>query len=148
MKRRHFTLGTLALAAGLALSSTALSDDHISESPEGASLYFIGLADGDSVTSPLTVRFGLNGMGVAPAGVEAPSTGHHHLLIDLAELPDMSQPLPATLQVVHFGGGQTETLVELEPGEHSLQLLLGNHLHIPHDPPVISEKITITVTAD
>ena len=84
-------------------------------------------------------------MGVAPAGVEFSGTGHHHLLIDLAELPAMDQPLPASGQLKHFGKGQTETSLDLAPGVHSLQLLLGNHLHVPHQAPVLSEKITITV---
>jgi hypothetical protein len=82
---------------------------------------------------------------VAPAGVDREHTGHHHILINLEELPDMTQPLPANDNVKHFGGGQTEATLTLEPGEHALQLLLGNHLHIPHDTPVLSEKITITV---
>ena len=84
-------------------------------------------------------------MGVAPAGVANPRTGHHHLLINLDELPDMDKPIPADENHRHFGGGQTETTIELEPGEHTLQLLLADHLHRPHDPPVISKKITITV---
>ena len=95
--------------------------------------------------SPVTVRFGLSGMGVTPAGHAAENTGHHHILIDLVELPSMDLPLPKSEQVVHFGGGQTETVLELAPGTHTLQLLLGNHLHVPHKPPVMSEKITITV---
>ena len=99
----------------------------------------------DSVISgPVTVVFGLEGMGVAPAGIDSPNTGHHHLIID-AELPDMGLPIPADDNYRHFGGGQTETSIELEPGTHTLQLLLGNFLHIPHDPPVASEAISITV---
>ena len=116
-----------------------------SPAPEGAAVYFISPVAGAVVGSPVTVRFGLRGMGVAPAGVAMPATGHHHLLIDLEELPPMDMPLPASDQVVHFGAGQTETSVELPPGTHTLQLLMGNHLHVPHDPPVLSEKITITV---
>ena len=83
--------------------------------------------------------------GVAPAGVNVENTGHHHLLINLDELPDMSKPLPANENVKHFGKGQTQVRLALPPGEHTLQLLLGNYLHIPHDKPVLSEKITITV---
>lgn len=116
-----------------------------SPSPAGAEVYFISPADGDTVSNPVRVRFGLRGMGVTPAGHEAANTGHHHILIDLDELPAMHLPLPKTEQVVHFGGGQTEAALELPTGKHSLQLLLGNHLHVPHDPPVISERITITV---
>ena len=84
-------------------------------------------------------------MGVAPAGVIKENTGHHHLLIDVKEMPDFSLPLPATDNIKHFGGGQTETDLTLPAGKHTLQLVLGDHLHIPHDKPVVSEKITITV---
>jgi hypothetical protein len=110
-------------------------------------VYFVSPADGERVTSPVTIRFGLRGMGVAPAGVQSPNTGHHHLLIDIDTLPPDSLPLPATEQVRHFGLGQTEAEIALEPGEHTLQLVLGDALHIPHQPPVRSEKITITVVA-
>lgn len=116
-----------------------------SEAPDNAAAYFINLKDGDVVDQTFTVRFGLSGMGVAPAGVDKDNTGHHHLLIDLDELPPLDMPLPATDNVKHFGKGQTETTVTLAPGTHTLQLLLGNHLHIPHNPPAMSEKITVTV---
>ncbi len=109
-------------------------------------LYFISPQDGDKVSGKFTVSFGLRGMGVAPAGVEVDNTGHHHLLIDVVALPPMDAPLPKTEQVRHFGGGQTETTLSLPPGQHTLQLVLGNYSHIPHDPPVMSDKITITVT--
>lgn len=112
--------------------------------PEGASVYLISPTDGEAVASPVTVRFGLRGMGVAPAGVEAQGTGHHHLLID-TEVPSAGLPIPADDNHRHFGKGQTEAIIELAPGQHTLQLLLGDHLHIPHDPPVVSERITITV---
>jgi hypothetical protein len=108
-------------------------------------LYFISPQDGDVVGQKFDIRFGLSGMGVAPAGIEMANTGHHHLLIDLNTLPPTDLPLPKNEQVRHFGGGQTETTLSLEPGEHTLQLLLGDHSHIPHDPPVVSKKITITV---
>ncbi len=108
-------------------------------------LYFISPQDGEVVTGEVRVRFGLLGMGVAPAGVEATNTGHHYLLIDVDRLPSMDAPLPKSEQVRHFGGGQTETILELAPGKHTLQLLLGDHTHTPHRPPVISRKITITV---
>lgn len=107
--------------------------------------YFISPANGATVTNPVTVKFGLKGMGVAPAGVEFPNTGHHHLLIDVNTLPAPRQPIPADKQHVHFGAGQTETTIELAPGRHTLQLLLGNHRHRPHATPVVSEEITITV---
>jgi hypothetical protein len=112
--------------------------------PEGARLYFIEPVDGATVTSPVTVRFGLAGMGVAPAGVPFEKTGHHHLVID-AELPPMDAAFPKDERHLHFGGGQTETVVELSPGEHTLQLVLGDHNHVPHEPPVISERISIRV---
>ena len=116
-----------------------------SPAADGARVYIISPAPGESVTSPVTVRFGLEGMGVAPAGVEMQNTGHHHLLVDLDELPAMGLPVPTDDRHRHFGGGQTEVTLELLPGEHTLQLLLGDHIHVPHDPPVMSEKITITV---
>lgn len=111
---------------------------------EKAELYFIAPADGAVVESPVKVVFGLRGMGVAPAGVDREGTGHHHLLID-AGLPAMDKPIPSDEHHRHFGGGQTEAMIELEPGKHTLQLVLGDKNHIPHDPPVVSKKITITV---
>jgi hypothetical protein len=114
-------------------------------SPPGAKLYIVSPVDGARVKSPVTVVFGLAGMGIAPAGVKFDNAGHHHLLID-ADLPkDLGLPLPATANVVHFGKGQTEASVALTPGKHTLQLLLGDHMHIPFDPVVASQKITITV---
>lgn len=109
-----------------------------------AELYFIAPADGATLQNPVTVRFGLKGMGVAPAGVEASNTGHHHLLIDTG-LPAMNMPIGKDDKHRHFGGGQTETTLELAPGKHTLQLLLGDHNHIPHETPVVSKKITIIV---
>ena len=107
-------------------------------------VYFIEPQAGAEVSSPVRVVFGLRGMGVAPAGVEREGTGHHHLLIN-TDLPDLTQPIPASDNHVHFGGGQTETEIELPAGEHTLQLLLGNYIHVPHAEPVMLEKITITV---
>ena len=115
-----------------------------SAAPDGAKAYFIEPKDGAEVSSPVSVKFGLSGMGVAPAGVEKAKTGHHHLLINVDKV-DLDNPLPADDNHKHFGGGQTETSVALPPGKHTLQLLLGDHNHIPHKPPVMSEKITITV---
>lgn len=109
------------------------------------SVYIISPLDGAEVTSPVTVKFGLKGMGVAPAGVDKENTGHHHLLINVTDMPDMTRPLPATDQIKHFGGGQTETTIELPKGTHTLQLLLGDFAHRPHATPVMSKKITITV---
>jgi hypothetical protein len=116
-----------------------------SPAPQGAKVYFLAPTDGAELSSPVTVRFGLSGMGVAPAGIAFAETGHHHLLIDVVELPSMDAPIPADARHVHFGKGQTEASVELPPGRHTLQLLLGDHTHQPHDPPLLSERITVTV---
>ncbi|MEM6665421.1 MAG: DUF4399 domain-containing protein [Pseudomonadota bacterium] len=137
---------TAAIAAALALSfaSPALADR--TAAPDGAAVYFIGPADGATVANPVTIQFGLRGMGVAPAGVEKENTGHHHLLVNMpADEVDMDFALPADDNHRHFGGGQTEVTLDLPAGTHTLQLLLGDHNHIPHDPPVISDVITITV---
>ena len=115
------------------------------KSAEGTTLYIISPRNGDTVSSPFTVRFGLKGMGVAPAGVQFANSGHHHLLVDLAKPPDLNAALPVTDNVRHFGGGQTEAELTLPAGKHTLQLVLGDYLHIPHDTPVLSEMITITV---
>lgn len=112
--------------------------------PKDAKVYLISPADGAKVAGPVTVRFGLSGMGVAPAGVDHANTGHHHLIID-ADLPPLDKPIPKDNRHRHFGNGQTETTLELPPGKHTLQLLLGDFNHVPHDPPLKSEKITITV---
>ena len=112
--------------------------------PEDARVYFIGLEDGDTVSSPFTVRFGLEGAGIAPAGMHKEGTGHHHLLIDVEDFAT-DRPLPSDERHLHFGGGQTQTELELEPGEHSLQLVLGDWKHQPHDPVIASERITVTV---
>ena len=112
--------------------------------PADAKLYFVSPQDGAEISGPVTVRFGLSGMGVAPAGVNLEKTGHHHLIID-ADLPALDEPVPADDNYRHFGGGQTEVTLDLAPGRHTLQLLLGDFAHIPHDPPVKSERITITV---
>jgi hypothetical protein len=114
-------------------------------SPPGAEVYIISPRNGARVKSPVLVQFGLKGMGVAPAGVKFENTGHHHLLIDTDAPADLAAPLPATDNIRHFGKGQTETSLTLPPGKHTLQLLLGDQNHIPHDPAVISKKITITV---
>jgi hypothetical protein len=115
-------------------------------SPAGAKVYFINLKDGAEVTSPFLVQFGLSGMGVAPAGVEKPNTGHHHLLIDTKLTAEqMKEPIPADATHKHFGGGQTEAMVTLPQGKHTLQLVMGDWSHIPHVPPVMSETITVTV---
>ena len=112
--------------------------------PEGASVYFIGLEANALVCSPVKVEFGLTGMDIVPSGQNAPYTGHHHIIIN-ADLPDMNFPIPADKNYVHFGDGSAETELNLEQGEHTLQLILGDYLHIPHSPPIYSEKITITI---
>ena len=132
----------LMAVAGLVLAAQGLPR---TKSPEGAVTYIISPADGAVVGKKFTVQFGLKGMGVAPAGIVMENTGHHHLLIDVLDQPDFNLPLPATENIRHFGGGQTEVDLELPPGKHTLQLVLGDHLHIPHDPPVVSKKITVTV---
>lgn len=145
----------LLAAALAALAAPALAQTHShshgtaterTPSPEGAMAYIISPADGATVTSPVRVVFGLRGMGVAPAGVDVPDTGHHHLMINvpLEEL-NLDEGFPTDDRHRHFGRGQTEAVIELPPGTHTLRLVLGDHFHIPHDPPVISEEITITV---
>jgi Domain of unknown function (DUF4399) len=113
-------------------------------SPAGAKAYFIAPANGAEVKSPVKVVFGLSGMGIAPAGTQFENTGHHHLLVD-GPTVDTAKPLPTTDQVKHFGKGQTEASIDLKPGKHTLQLVLGDYKHQPHNPPVMSETITITV---
>lgn len=112
--------------------------------PDGASVYIISPAHGETVTSPFKVVFGLSEMGVAPAGIDKAKTGHHHLLVDTA-VPDLNNPIPADDKHRHFGGGQTEAVIELAAGRHTLQLLLADFTHTPHNPPVMSEQITIMV---
>ena len=128
----------------ISLLSLSVYAQTPSPSAQGAELYFIAPVDGETVTSPVTVKFGLKNMGIAPAGINVENTGHHHLLID-SGLPALDQPIPADDKHVHFGKGQTETSLILVPGTHTLQLLLGDHVHTPHSPPVVSKQITITV---
>lgn len=116
-----------------------------STAADDAKLYIISPLDGETVSSPVKIVFGLQGMGIAPAGIKFNNTGHHHLLIDVAELPDVNSPIPSDDNHKHFGKGQTEAIIELQPGEHTLQLILGDHMHIPHDPVVVSKKIKINV---
>ena len=113
-------------------------------SPPGAMVYIISPADGEEVQSPVTVVFGLKGAGIAPAGINLPNTGHHHLLVD-RELATMNTLIPADAQHIHFGLGQTEAVLELASGEHELRLVFGDYLHLPHEPPLLSEPITVRV---
>ncbi|MEZ5463868.1 MAG: DUF4399 domain-containing protein [Lysobacteraceae bacterium] len=137
--------GLLGMAALAAWAADPAPGIERRAAAEGAELYIITPTDGETISSPVTVRFGLRGMGVTPAGSDLPHTGHHHLLVDVAELPNAAMPIPADERHIHFGKGQTETTIELVPGEHTLQLLLGDFRHMPHDPIVVSERITITV---
>jgi hypothetical protein len=149
-----FAVGILA-AAGLVIAQEKAHEEAAptlekSVSPKGAKVYLQGLKDGKTVPSKFVVRFGLKGMGIAPAGIKFPNTGHHHLLIDTADdaMPDLTKPLAMSDTLKHFGAGQTEAVLELPAGEHTLQLILADHLHIPHDPPVISTKVKIIVDPD
>ncbi|GJM02454.1 MAG: rod shape-determining protein RodA [Rhodomicrobium sp.] len=142
----------IALTITLLLSFTSFAFAEGSKAPEGAKAYFVNLKDGDTVKSPVTIIFGLKGMGVAPAGVKKDNTGHHHLLLDRPPLgsgeegkDELTSNLPADENHIHFGKGQTEKTLELKPGKHTLQLVLGDHSHTPHNPPVTSDVITITV---
>ncbi len=121
---------------------------HAHTPPASAKVYFIGLEDGAIVKSPFEIRFGIKDFGVTPAGTtgkQRHTAGHHHLLIDLDQLPDMDEVIPRDENHIHFDQGETETLLKLPPGRHTLQLLLGDEQHEPHDPPLISEKITVIV---
>ena len=132
------------VAACVALPATA--QNPVTPSPKGAKVYFINIKNGDVVSSPFLVQFGLSGMGVAPVGVDTANTGHHHLLIDTKlDADGLKSVIPADPKHVHYGGGQTEAMVTLPPGRHTLQLVLGNWSHIPHVPPVMSDVVTVTV---
>jgi hypothetical protein len=136
----------LPLLLSLLLACTCAWSQERTPSPAGAEVYIVGLKDGAKVKSPLTIHFGLKGMGIAPAGIKFDNTGHHHLLVDTDVPADLAQPLPAIEnKIIHFGKGQTETTLTLAPGKHTLQLVLADATHIPHNPPVVSKKITINV---
>lgn len=143
MKRIVFLAGVVA--AGMAFAGDT-------PSPDGASVYFINLEDGATVSSPVKIQMGLSGMGVAPAGTEKENTGHHHIFINRPPLGEgvedaelLENGVPTDDNHKHFGGGQTEVMLELPAGTHTLQLVLGDEFHVPHNPPVASEVITITV---
>lgn len=143
MKRMLLALA-LATMAGSALAADAPALPA-TKAPAGAEVYIISPKDGATVGQEVTVLFGLKGMGVAPAGVGKEGTGHHHLLVDVKELPAAGQPIPKDEQHLHFGNGQTETTLKLAPGTHTLQLELGDQNHVPFDPPLVSKRITIHV---
>jgi Domain of unknown function (DUF4399) len=113
-------------------------------SPAGAAVYFVGLKDGDTIPAKSTIHFGLRGMGVAPAGSDRANSGHHHLIID-SPTPALNTEIPNDFQHLHFGAGQTETDITLTPGEHTLQLVFGDKNHVPHSPPVVSDRIKVKV---
>lgn len=141
----RFDFTVTLLAAALGIMPAMAADDHVQNG--GPKAYFIGPKDGETVKSPVHAVFGLRGMGIAPAGVEKENTGHHHLLIDVP-LPSgeaLGEAISKDEQHIHFGGGQTEADIELKPGRHSLQILLGDSNHMVHKNPVYSERITITV---
>jgi hypothetical protein len=140
----RFILSAMVLG-GLLTSAVAADKLEKRKSPKGAKAYIITPKNGKSVNKTFTVRFGLKGMGVAPATIDKENTGHHHLLIDVNKLPNLNLPLAATDNIRHFGCVQTEVTLELPPGKHTLQLVLGDWIHLAHDPPVISKKITVTV---
>ncbi len=133
----------VCLSTILVLTASATAG-AVTMSAQGAKAYVISPKNGEVVTSPFTVQFGLRAMGVAPAGVEKENTGHHHLLID-TDAGALDQPIAKDAQHMHFGGGQTETALTLAPGKHTLQLLLADHAHMPHQPAIMSDKITIEV---
>jgi hypothetical protein len=139
-------MSRLLLALGVCLvAALAVAADRVA-APAGAEVYFIAPQNGAKLHSPVTIKFGLKGMGIAPAGIKFDNTGHHHLLVDtdVSELK-LDAPMPATDKIVHFGKGQTETTLTLTPGKHTLQLIFADYLHQSFDPPLISKKITITV---
>jgi hypothetical protein len=132
------------VAFAMLLSTYAVAGE--TPAPADAKVYFINIKDGDTVTSPVKIQFGLSGMGIAPAGTEAPNTGHHHLLIDTTLEGDaLNEAIPMDEHHLHYGKGQTEAMVTLPKGQHTLQLVLGDWSHVPHKPPVMSERITVTV---
>ena len=141
---RSLIVAAVVLGTALGVGSVALAQER-TPSPPGAEVYIISPKNGATVHNPVRVQFGLKGMGIAPAGIKFDNTGHHHLLIDTEAPADLNAPLPATDKIMHFGKGQTETTLTLPAGKHTLQLLLADQNHIPHQPPVISKKITITV---
>lgn len=146
MYSKTVTTAGLSLLIALATGAAALgqSKGGPTPSPADAAVYFVDLKDGATLPPKATIHFGLHGMGVAPAGSDRANSGHHHLLID-TELPPLDQPIPNDFNHLHFGAGQTEADVTLPPGEHTLQLLLGDKDHLPHTPPVVSAKIKVRV---
>jgi hypothetical protein len=136
----------IALAFAMMLSTATFASAGETPAPADAKVYFINIKDGDTVTSPVTIRFGLSGMGIAPAGTEVENTGHHHLIIDeKIEGEGLNEAIPVDEHHMHFGKGQTEATVTLPKGKHTLQLVLGDWSHVPHKSPVMSDVITVNV---
>ncbi|MDA0795542.1 MAG: DUF4399 domain-containing protein [Proteobacteria bacterium] len=142
-------LPIILMVLSVSFTLTVAAQMPISSAPTDAEVYFIEPKDGQIFESTggegVEIRFGLTGMDVSPAGIAVPNSGHHHLLINLDQIPNLSMPLPATDQIRHFGKGQTSTWIKLSPGKHKLQLLLGNYAHIPHNPAVMSKVIEIEI---
>ncbi len=143
MKTNVWSVVAGAALFAVSVTTSIAQDLPITPAPEGAKVEILSPADGDTVEREFTVVFGLQGMGVAPAGVDVEGTGHHHLLVNQTELPEAGKPMGNP--PLHFGGGQTQTTLTLEPGTHTLQLIMGDKFHVPHNPAVVSELITITV---
>lgn len=138
-------VGIAAIGIACAMFGGLASADDRRPAPENAQAYIIWPTDGAVIPSgKFWLRMGLSNAGIAPAGIDKPNTGHHHLIID-ADLPPLDQPIPNDKNHLHFGAGQTEVRIELPPGKHTLQLLLGDADHVPHNPPIMSKKITVTV---
>jgi hypothetical protein len=134
----------MGLVVAAAASAVAQQRGGPTPAPAGASVYFIGLKEGATIAPKTVIHFGLRGMGVAPAGSDRVNAGHHHLLVD-TDLPPLDQPIPNDFNHLHYGAGQTEAEVTLSPGTHTLQLLLGDKDHVPHSPPIMSERIRVVV---
>ena len=132
--------------AALIVAATVAGAQERSAPASGAEVYIISPKNGATVKGPVVVLFGLKGMGIAPAGVKFDNTGHHHLLVDMDVPSDLNVPMPATDTLLHFGKGQTQTSLTLKPGKHTLQLVFADLNHMAFNPPLVSKKITITVT--
>ncbi len=137
---------SISIMAIILVLTTFVAGAH--SPPDDAKVYFIGLEDGAVVKSPFKVRFGITGFGITPAGTtgkQRHTAGHHHLLIDLEQLPDMDEAIPRDTHHLHFDQGETEAVLDLPAGSHTLQLLLGDEEHEPQDPALLSERITVIV---
>jgi hypothetical protein len=146
MSKNNHTIGIVLILVLTLFVGASMLQAHTP--PDHAKVYFIGLNDGAVVQSPVKVKFGIKGFGITPAGTtgkQRHTAGHHHLLLDLKEMPNLDESIPRDEHHLHFDQGETETELDLSPGKHTLQLLLGDEQHEPQDPPLISEKVTITV---